>query len=173
MPVLRGAGIPCRFQGFTIDKTLQKGAITGVAYVLAPRSIIHSWIEVWFGGRWVELEGFILDMNYLSKLQERFADREGAFCGFGAAKPDLRNPGVEWTGWNTTSRMTTSTTTSGSSTIGTPFTPSTAPTCRASRVAVPGRGLPLEEPQRRADPWLGRRAAAISKAEAAWSQPGH
>jgi hypothetical protein len=101
MALLRAAGIPCRFHGFTIDKALQKGAITGAAYVLAPRSIIHSWVEVWFEGRWVELEGFILDKDYLAKLQERFADREGAFCGFGAATPDLQNPGVEWTGADT------------------------------------------------------------------------
>lgn len=101
MALLRAAGIPCRFHGFTIDKALQKGAITGVAYALAPRDIIHSWVEVWFEGRWVELEGFILDKDYLSKLQERFGDQEGAFCGFGAATPDLKNPGVEWTGANT------------------------------------------------------------------------
>ncbi len=101
MALLRAAGIPCRFHGFTIDKALQKGAITGVAYVLAPRSIIHSWVEVWLDGRWVELEGFILDKAYLSKLQEMFADHEGAFCGFGAATPDLKNPQVDWTGGNT------------------------------------------------------------------------
>lgn len=101
MALLRGVGIPCRFHGFTIDKSLQKGAITGVAYLLAPRDIIHSWVEVWVGDRWVELEGFILDKGYLSKLQEMFADHQGAFCGFGAATPDLQNPGVEWTGADT------------------------------------------------------------------------
>ncbi|TFZ04588.1 transglutaminase [Ramlibacter rhizophilus] len=101
MALLRASGIPCRFHGFTIDKALQKGAITGVAYLLAPRDIIHSWVEVLIDGRWIELEGFILDKAYLSKLQEMFADHEGAFCGFGAATPDLKNPQVDWTGDNT------------------------------------------------------------------------
>lgn len=32
-------------------QALQKGAITGLAYRLAPRSIVHSWVEVWSGGR--------------------------------------------------------------------------------------------------------------------------
>lgn len=100
MALLRGAGIPCRFHGFTIDKALQKGAITGLAYLLAPRNIIHSWVEAWLDGRWVELEGFILDRAYLSKLQEMFADHKGSFCGFGAATPDLQKPQVEWTGGN-------------------------------------------------------------------------
>ena len=36
MALLRGCGIACRFHGFTIHKALQKGAITGVAYWLAP-----------------------------------------------------------------------------------------------------------------------------------------
>ena len=57
MALMRAVGIACRFHGFTIDKPLQKGAITGLAYVLAPRRIIHSWVEVAFEGRWVNLEG--------------------------------------------------------------------------------------------------------------------
>jgi hypothetical protein len=46
MALMRAVGIACRFHGFTIDKPLQKGAITGLAYVLAPQRIIHSWVEV-------------------------------------------------------------------------------------------------------------------------------
>lgn len=101
MALLRAAGIPCRFHGFTIDKALQKGAITGIAYRLAPRDILHSWVEVWFGERWVNLEGFILDKAYLARLQRRFAAHQGPFCGFGAATPDLQNPPVDWKGTDT------------------------------------------------------------------------
>lgn len=101
MALLRACGIPCRLHGFTIDKALQKGAITGIAYLLAPRSIVHSWVEVWFDGRWLELEGFILDGAYLQALQRRFATHQGPFCGFGAATSDLQRPPVEWRGGNT------------------------------------------------------------------------
>lgn len=101
MALLRGLGIACRFHGFTIDKALQRGAITGLAYGLAPASIIHSWVEVWTGERWVKLEGFILDRPYLSALQQRFAGHRGAFCGYGAATPDLQCPPVEWRGGDT------------------------------------------------------------------------
>lgn len=100
MALLRSVGVPCRIHGFTIDKALQKGAITGVAYALAPRRIIHSWVEVWFEGRWVCLEGFILDGQYLRSLQRRFP-RARRFCGFGAATPDLSAPAVEWRGQDT------------------------------------------------------------------------
>lgn len=100
MALLRATGIPCRFHGFTINKALQKGAITGLAYWLAPRDIIHSWVEVYTGGRWVNLEGFILDADYLQALQQRFAG-ERRFCGYGAATPDLQAPGVQWKGDDT------------------------------------------------------------------------
>lgn len=37
MALLRASGIPSRIHGFTIDKRLQKGAMTGLVYLLAPR----------------------------------------------------------------------------------------------------------------------------------------
>lgn len=101
MALLRALGIPCRFHGFTIDKQLQRGAITGVAYLLAPRNIIHSWVEAWTGDRWSRLEGFILDKPYLTALQQRFSEHRGAFCGYGAATPDLQCPQVDWDGGDT------------------------------------------------------------------------
>lgn len=100
MALLRAVSITCRFHGFTIDKPLQKGAITGLAYWLAPQRIIHSWVEVSLDGRWIMLEGFILDAPYLASLQRRFPQAR-RFCGFGAATPDLSDPGVEWRGQDT------------------------------------------------------------------------
>ena len=100
MALLRAVGIPCRFHGFTIDKPLQKGAITGLAYRLAPQRIIHSWVEVSLEPRWIALEGFILDAPYLASLQRRFPQAR-RFCGYGAATPDLSAPGVEWRGQDT------------------------------------------------------------------------
>ncbi len=101
MALLRGCGVSCRIHGFTIDKALQSGAISGIAYRLAPRNIVHSWVEIWFEGRWVNLEGFILDRQYLQRLQQRFANHRGEFCGFGAATPDLLNPPIDWKGTDT------------------------------------------------------------------------
>lgn len=101
MALLRKCGIPCRFHGFTIDKRLQKGAITGLAYRLAPRNIIHSWVEIRFEGKWINLEGFILDRPYLESVQKRFPSVEGAFCGYAVATTDFRNPPVDWSGGDT------------------------------------------------------------------------
>lgn len=96
MTLLRAVDIPCRIHGFTIDKKLQKGAMTGMVYKSAPQMIIHSWVEVYFNNKWFNLEGFILDMNYLKALQEKKSDCIGTFCGYGVATKDFQNPPVDW-----------------------------------------------------------------------------
>ena len=101
MALLRGCGIPCRVHGFTIDKRLQKGAMTGLVYRLAPRNVFHSWVEVFLDGVWYELEAFILDKPYLQRLQKLHADCTGAFCGYGVAVKDFQHPVIEFDRNNT------------------------------------------------------------------------
>lgn len=101
MALLRGLGIQCRFHGFTIDQQLQKGAIPSYVFWLAPKYIIHSWVEVYFDGRWINLEGFILDEQYLSSLQQKFDQAKGEFCGYGVATKCLSSPGTDWRGEDT------------------------------------------------------------------------
>lgn len=101
MALLRGVDIPCRFHGFTIDKRLQKGAITGILYLLAPKNIIHSWVEVYFQDKWLNLEGFILDKKYLNSLQCKFPDVKDSFCGYGVATSNFKRPEIDWNGADT------------------------------------------------------------------------
>lgn len=101
MALLRCVGIPCRLHGFTIDKKLQKGAMTGFVYANAPQHIFHSWFEVYYDGQWYELEGFILDKAYLTSLQQIPADCTGAFCGYGVAVSYFRHPVIDWNGNST------------------------------------------------------------------------
>ena len=101
MALLRACRIPCRIHGFTIDKKLQKGAMTGLVYKKAPQNIFHSWVEVFFENKWYELEAFILDTMYLNKLQEMNGNCAGAFCGYGVAVNDFRNPIIDFNRNNT------------------------------------------------------------------------
>ena len=101
MALLRGVGIPCRVHGFTIKKELQKGAMTGFVYANAPKNIFHSWVEVFYLGNWYEIEAFILDKEYLEKLQRIHSDCTGSFCGYGVAVSDFQNPVIDWNGNNT------------------------------------------------------------------------
>jgi hypothetical protein len=96
MALLRAVGVACRIHAFYVDKAVQKGAMKNIYYILAPKEILHSWVEIYYNRKWFNLEGFILDVNYLSKLQKKFKNCNGSFCGYGVAISDFQNPQIEW-----------------------------------------------------------------------------
>jgi len=96
MALLRAVGVPCRIHGFTVDKKMQKGAIKGLYYQLSPKELLHSWVEIYYQNKWINLEGFILDVSYLNKLQNKFKECSGSFCGYGVATDNFQNPSIYW-----------------------------------------------------------------------------
>lgn len=96
MALLRAVGVPCRMHGFAIDKKLQKGAMRGWYYRRAPEEIVHSWVEVRYEDKWLNMEGFILDIPYLTKLQQKFGECTGSFCGYGVATKNFQDPDIYW-----------------------------------------------------------------------------
>lgn len=101
MTLLRAVEIPKRIHGFTIDKALQKGAITGIWYTLSPQNILHSWVEVLVNKQWYFMEGVILDKVYLGKLQQENPECKTTFCGFGVYTDNFQNPAIDWSLNNT------------------------------------------------------------------------
>ena len=101
MALLRSCDIACCLHGCTVHKRLQKGVITGIAYWLGPREIIHSWVEVAHQGKWISLEGVILDTAYLHALQHPFPNSGDSFCGYAVATLHLSSPQVSWCGEDT------------------------------------------------------------------------
>ena len=75
--------------------------MTGFVYKNAPQNIFHSWVEVQLEGEWYELEAFIIDKKYLRKLQLKNSSCEGAFCGYGIAVADFKNPVIDFDRNNT------------------------------------------------------------------------
>lgn len=75
--------------------------MTGIVYKLAPKDVIHSWVEVLYEDKWYELEGFILDKKYLNKLQKKFRNCKNDFCGYGVATKNFKNPPINWNKNNT------------------------------------------------------------------------
>jgi len=96
MALYRAIGIPNRIHGFTINKALQKGAITGIWYKLSPPNILHSWVEVLIREKWYFLEGVILDKPYITKLQTKNSNCKTTFCGYGVYTDNFDNPPIEW-----------------------------------------------------------------------------
>lgn len=75
--------------------------MTGLVYKSAPKNVLHSWVEVFFDDAWYELESFILDKEYLSKLQQIHSDCSGAFCGYGVAVKNFHQPVIDFNRNNT------------------------------------------------------------------------
>ncbi|MGE7112488.1 transglutaminase-like domain-containing protein [Lysinibacillus sp. NPDC047702] len=98
MAFLRAVGIPCRIHGFLIDKKMQKGALTGITYLLAPSKIVHAWTEVQLHDDWIVLEGVIIDDSYLKQVKNRLCSFNEGFIGYGISVKDKDNINLCWTG---------------------------------------------------------------------------
>lgn len=95
MALVRALNIPCRLHGFTIYNSLQQGAIPRYLMPLAPKRILHSWVEVLLDGQWLNVEGFIIDKAFLSQVQRGFSQCN-SFSGYGIAVPCLQQPNNEF-----------------------------------------------------------------------------
>jgi transglutaminase-like putative cysteine protease len=101
MALLWAVGISTRFHGFTIFNELQRGAIPNYLFFFAPKRIIHSWVEVYYNDRWLNLEGYILDKSYLKQIQRSFASQSEEFSGYGISTKCLTAPDIDWKGEDT------------------------------------------------------------------------
>ena len=99
--LLRAVGISTRLHGFTIYNELQRGAIPDYLFFLAPKRIIHSWVEVYYNERWINLEGYILDKSYLKQVQRRFISQSEEFSGYAISTKCLSSPDIDWKGEDT------------------------------------------------------------------------
>ena len=97
MALLRAVGIPCRIHGFIVDKELQKGIVNNFLFMFIPKDLYHTWVELFYNDKWYVIEGIIIDIGYIRKLQKKFANHRHTFCGYGISTKnflDLAN------GWN-------------------------------------------------------------------------
>jgi hypothetical protein len=99
--LLRSLGIPCRIRAFAVSKSLYSGIASGPVYTAMPERLPHAWAEVYYGGGWLSLEGAVVDMRYITRLQSRLARHDGMYTGNGIAADYLQNPRIEWRGGHT------------------------------------------------------------------------
>lgn len=104
MTLLRGVGIPSRLHGFLIDKNFQKGALSGLTYMIAPTKLSHTWAEVYYKGDWVALEGAILDENFYKAVEDKLQKRDEGYYGYAVAVKDKCAENLCFTGKDTYSQ---------------------------------------------------------------------
>ena len=101
MALLRGLGIACRLHGFTVSKDFQRGAVSGIIALMTPDEIFHTWVEVFFDGKWIALEGVIIDKLFLDAMKSKYPDTKGVFRQYAIAVDDFPHFAVDWNGCDT------------------------------------------------------------------------
>ncbi|MCI8407883.1 MAG: transglutaminase family protein [Lachnospiraceae bacterium] len=102
MALLRAVGVPCRLHGTRVTRVLQCTLMPKIMAKFAPHRIIHTWVEVYYNGEWLSLEGVITDKAYIAGLQKQYPKYKGKFIGYGVAVKDFSNLQIDWNGENTT-----------------------------------------------------------------------
>ncbi len=62
LALCKAANIPARIHYSRISKEIQRGFFTGIAYLLMPDEISHSWLEVEISGQWHPVDSYINDL---------------------------------------------------------------------------------------------------------------
>jgi hypothetical protein len=73
LALCKAAGIPARIHFSLIDKAIQRGFFTGLAYRLLPNELSHSWIEVEIDGTWRRIDTFINDLPLYEAARRELA----------------------------------------------------------------------------------------------------
>jgi len=102
MALLRGVNIPCRLHGSEVSKDFQRGVTTALISKLAPKTIIHTWVEVYYNEQWLDLEGVILDKAYFNAIKTKYShDKKDKFRHFAIATNNFQSLSIEWDGSST------------------------------------------------------------------------
>lgn len=101
MALLRAVGVPCRLHGAKVTKVFQRGLMPKIMARLAPPLIVHTWVEVYYNGEWLCLEGVITDKAYISGLRQMFPNYKGEFFDYAVAVNDFSNLQIDWRGEST------------------------------------------------------------------------
>lgn len=104
MALLRAVGIPTRLHGVLLDKGFQKGALTGMAFKLAPNNLNHTWAEAYYSGNWVALEGAIPDDAFYRSVKDKLEHRSNGYFGYAIAARNNSMESFQFTGTDTFSQ---------------------------------------------------------------------
>lgn len=101
MALLRAVGIPCRLHAAKVTKIFQRSLMPKIMARLAPPFIVHTWVEVYYNGEWLCLEGVIADKAYISGLRQIFPNYKGEFFDYAVAVKDFGSLQIVWRGEST------------------------------------------------------------------------
>ena len=77
------------------------GATNCFLSAAAPKQVVHTWAEVFYGGQWLALEGVITDKTYFKAVKQTHLGAKSHFSGYGIATDDFNVHAIEWSGKST------------------------------------------------------------------------
>lgn len=86
--------IPARLHFATIDKQIQRGLFSGIAFFLIPKLISHAWLEVQVDGKWRRIDSYINDYAFYTSAKKELNER-GWGMGFSIASTGCSS-GIEF-----------------------------------------------------------------------------
>lgn len=96
MALLRGVDIPCRIHGLEVSKHFQRGVTNTLIFVFSPKLIVHTWVEVFYKGEWLALEGVITDKTYFEAVKSMYKHCKKKFHKYAIATDDFENHSIDW-----------------------------------------------------------------------------
>lgn len=97
----QAAGLESRIHFSTIKKSIHFGLFKGLVYLLMPKEISHSWIEVKIDGQWKGIDTYINDYDFFNgskKMLKKLGVETGlsVSCAVGEASADFNIDGSKY-----------------------------------------------------------------------------
>jgi len=94
LALCNAVGIPARLHFATVNKDIQKGLFTKIAFWLMPKRISHAWLEVKVDDRWCKIDSYINDLPFYTEAKSELRKHHWDM-GFSIASFDC-NSGIEF-----------------------------------------------------------------------------
>ena len=76
LALCKAAGIPARIHFSLIKREIQRGIFPEFLYILLPKKLSHSWIEVEVTGKWVRIDGYINDLIFFRGAKNKLSEKK-------------------------------------------------------------------------------------------------
>ena len=75
LALCKAIGIDARAHFSLIDKSIQRGLITGLLYWFMPQKISHCWLEVKLNNKWFPIDSYINDAEYYLAAKKKLIEK--------------------------------------------------------------------------------------------------
>jgi len=75
LALCKSLGIPARIHFSLIKRDIQRGLFSGIIFLLMPKEISHSWVEIKIEGKWIKTDSFINDEDFYNAGKKKLKEK--------------------------------------------------------------------------------------------------